>query len=111
MQSFLGVSGVREDHPAAGALAACDISMLTGSIGTKATFATGSTLQLYLSIGADFSHYDDGITGRQRHDTPRLATGFRHDTGAGHLAPEVNGGRILKGTRDVEVRLNDDLNF
>lgn len=111
VKSFLGVSGFKEDHPAAGALAAREVNMVTGSIGTKATFASGSALQPYLSISADFSRFDDGVNGRKTHSTPRLGTGFDYATGAGNLSMDVNGGRILEGTRDVEVRLKYDFSF
>lgn len=109
--SYLGLSGFTEDHPAAGALVARDISSFTGSIGTRASFNAGAPFRPYLSLGADFMRFDDGINGTITHNTPRVGAGFIYDSGAGSLNMHINGGEILQGTDDVEVRVNYDLEF
>ena len=94
IESFLGVSGFSEDHPSAGALSSRTVSALTGSIGTKAIFGQGAPLRPYVSIGADFNRYDDGVNRRTTHNTPRLGTGFTYHTGSGSLSMDLNGGQI-----------------
>lgn len=111
IESFLGVSGFSEDHPSAGALSSRTVSALTGSIGTKAIFAQGAPLRPYVSIGADFHRYDDGVNGRKTHNTPRIGTGFTYNTGNGSLSMDLNGGQIFEDTRDVELRMNYNFNF
>lgn len=111
IRSSLGVTGLTEDHPAAGGLAAREISILTGSIGTRATFDTGRALTPYLSIGADYSRVDDGLGKEETQLGPRLGTGFTYDAGAGRLSLDLDGGRLLKDTRDLQLRLNYNLNF
>ncbi|MGR3370377.1 autotransporter domain-containing protein [Sagittula sp.] len=111
IESFLGVSGFSEDHPSAGALSSRTVSALTGSIGTKAIFGQGAPLRPYVSIGADFNRYDDGVNRRTTHNTPRLGTGFTYHTGSGSLSMDLNGGQIFEDTRDVELRMNYNFNF
>lgn len=109
--SFIGLSGFQEDHPAAGVLVARDIESVTGSIGTRATFNPGSAFKPFVSLGFDFMRFDDGINGMIAHNTPRLGAGFSYDAPMGTLDVDVNGGEILQGTDDVEVRINYNLSF
>ncbi|SMX39182.1 autotransporter domain-containing protein [Maliponia aquimaris] len=111
LRFFIGVTGVKEAHPAAGGLAARDISLMTGSIGTRATLETGGAVTPYLSIGADYSRLDDGLGGEETQLGPRLGTGFTYDAGAGALSLDLDGGQLLKDTRDLKLRLNYNLNF
>ncbi len=111
IRSFVGVSGFSEDHPAAGGLAARDITSVTGSVGTRATFQTGTALAPYVSLGADFTRFDDGLGNETTHTGPRLGTGFNYETGQGNLSLDLDGGRILEDTRDLRLRMNYNLNF
>ena len=111
IDSFLGLSGFSEDHPAAGALAGRTVSGLTGSIGTRATFAQGAALRPYVSLGADFSQFDDGLGISDSHTSPRLGTGFTWNSDRGTFSMDLNGGRIIEDTRDIELRMKYNLNF
>lgn len=111
IDSFLGLSGFAEDHPAAGALAARTVSGLTGSIGTRATFARGAALRPYVSLGADFSQFDDGLGATDTHGSPRLGTGFTWNSEGSTFSMDLNGGQIIEDTRDVELRMKYNLNF
>jgi hypothetical protein len=111
IRSFVGLSGFEEDHPAAGLLAARDISSFTGSIGTRASFNAGSAFRPFVSLGFDFMRFDDGINGTISHNTPRVGAGFAYDAPMGTLDVDVNGGEILQGTDDIEVRINYNLSF
>ncbi|MGP6087732.1 autotransporter domain-containing protein [Antarctobacter jejuensis] len=111
IRSFIGVSGFSEDHPAAGGLAARDISSVTGAIGTRATFQTGTALAPYVSVGADFTRFDDGLGSETSYTSPRLGTGFSYDTGRGNLSLDLDGGRVLEDTRDLRLRMKYNLNF
>lgn len=111
IRSFVGVSAFSEDHPAAGALAARDVTSVTGSLGTRATFQTGTALAPYVSLGAEFTRFDDGLGGESSFTSPRIGTGFDYDTGAGNLSLDLDGGRILEDTRDLRLRMNYNLNF
>lgn len=111
ISSYVGLSGFKEDHPAAGLLAARDISSVTGSIGTRASFNPGSAFRPFVSLGFDFMRFDDGINGTFSHNTPRIGAGFAYDAPMGTLDVDVNGGEILQGTDDIEVRINYNLSF
>ncbi|MBY6159859.1 autotransporter outer membrane beta-barrel domain-containing protein [Mameliella alba] len=111
IRSFIGLSGFAEDHPAAGGLSARRISGLTGSIGTRASFDIGTSLTPYVSLGAEYNRYDDGLGTREDHTGPRIGTGFAYDAGKGRLTLDVDGGRLLDDTRDLKLRMNYNLNF
>lgn len=111
LRSFIGVNTLTERHPAAGGLAARDFTLLTGAIGTRATLDTGRALTPYLSIGADYTRFDDGRGGDETQLGPRLGTGFSYDAGSGALSMDLDGGQLLKDTRDLKLRLNYTLNF
>lgn len=111
IRSFIGVSGFAEDHPAAGGLTARTVTGLTGSLGTRASFDIGTALTPYVSLGAEYNRFDDGLGSETSHTGPRVGTGFAYDAGKGRLTLDLDGGRILDDTRDMKLRMNYNLNF
>ncbi|WP_300435131.1 autotransporter domain-containing protein [uncultured Mameliella sp.] len=111
IRSFIGVSGFAEDHPAAGGLAARTVTGLTGSLGTRASFDIGTALTPYVSLGAEYNRFDDGLGSETSHTGPRIGTGLAYDAGKGRLTLDLDGGRILDDTRDMKLRMNYNLNF
>ncbi|MCT4611184.1 MAG: autotransporter outer membrane beta-barrel domain-containing protein [Pelagimonas sp.] len=111
LTSHLSVSRFNEDHPAAGILAATNVSSTLASIGSRATFMAESNFRPYVSLGGDFHRYEDGVNGKTTQNSGRFGTGFDLDMGLGQLSLDIDSGRLLKGTRDVGVNLRFEMAF
>ncbi|WP_407495248.1 hypothetical protein [Pseudooceanicola sp. MF1-13] len=109
INSWLGVRGFSEDHPAAGALAAKSIRDVTASIGTKAVFGQDA-LRPYLSVAAEYHNNVDGGV-RDTFFSPRLGMGFSYTAGRGQLNVDLDGGKVLSNTRDYGINIGYSLNF
>jgi len=109
VQSWLGVRGFSEDHPAAGALAAKGIRDVTASLGTKAIFGQDA-LRPYLSIAGEYHNNVDGGV-KDTFFSPRLGAGFSYTAGRGQLNIDIDGGKVLSNTRDYGLNIGYSLNF
>lgn len=115
VRSFGSMSFLREEHPAAvisgTPVAARQVSSLTGSLGSKATYATASPWTPYASLAADFTLFDDGTNGTAKSVSPRIGFGASYDTATTTFQFDFDAGEPFKGTRDYGVRLRYEIRF
>lgn len=110
LNSFVGFRGFSEDHPSVvisgTTVAAHDVSMLTGSVGTTTEFNPDGNIRPNVSIAADFNSYDDGLGSRSSYVSPRLGAGLVADGGLGTFSMDLIYSEVLKNTDAVTVRAN-----
>lgn len=108
LNSFVGFRGFSEDHPmvviSGATVAAHDVSMLTGSIGTTAEFNPDGNIRPNLSVAADFNSYNDGLGGKDSYVSPRLGAGFIAEGNAGTFSMDLIYNEVLKNTDAVSLR-------
>ena len=94
------------------AFAARTVKQLTANVALRMDFTpTAGGVMPYLTVGADFNSFDDGLGNNSDYVSPRVAAGFSVDSGSGTLSVDVDGGEILDGTTDIGVSVLYRMNF
>lgn len=106
MTPYVGLSGFSEDQPGS-----VTVESMTGSIGIRADFTTGGAIQPYVSLGAGFSHFDDGAGNSGSYTAPEIGLGFAAPMDNGAFYMDVYGGQVADDVRNVSVSLGYALAF
>ncbi|MGR3435022.1 MAG: hypothetical protein ACU0CO_09070 [Shimia sp.] len=108
--SFLALSGWREELPAAAPGGARDISRTMATLGTRIDFAPAARTRPYIMVGLDAIRLKDGAVTTES-VSPRLGLGVAHDFAMGTFRADIDGGEVFDGARDVSVGFGFDMTF
>jgi len=110
MTGYLGVSGFKEQLPAAAPGGARDVSQAMASIGTRFDFAPTAAVRPSLTVGADAIRFNDGAT-VTKSVSPRIGFGLDADMGPGTFSVNLNGGEMFKDARAVTLGIKYTASF
>lgn len=83
-----------------------NVRQTTANASLRMDFHPGESGVLpYLSIGADFNDFNDGLGTSYRYTSPRVAAGFRIERGTGTFTFDLDGGEIADGANDIGLSI------